>query len=114
MSLIKFIDEKHSSGQDLHWNRAELDGAPFVGSPSPMTEAEYEKRVKKFHEVQVKRFDCLQADQRQEYEAILDMIRNNRAELIGRHTIHEKDCWFVAIEYSLPFMMDTKTKGNNS
>jgi hypothetical protein len=66
----------------LHWSRADEDGAPFRGNPSHLTSEEYEQRVVRVGDPQAAFFDMTNEDSRKAYLDVVDGIVNKWFELV--------------------------------
>ncbi len=84
-SLQKFFGRRESNGQQLYWNRAGLDGAPFRGAQPPLlTEDEYDQRVVRVVDVQAEFFDVRDAAQKKAYLEVLDGAANGWFRILYR------------------------------
>lgn len=74
MSFLKFKE----NSKDLHWHRANKDGAPFRGEKTPiLKEEEYEQLAEKVSDAKIAVFDTSKPDERihgRTYQEVLDAI----------------------------------------
>jgi len=92
-SLIKFMNRHDGNGRgSLHWHRAEQDGYPFRGPVSPtMTEQEFEERLTKVADANVREFDLSDEEQTRVYIDVLDKIHNGWANCFYIERYRDKD-----------------------
>ncbi len=81
-SLAKFSNRRSHGGQQLHWNRADRDGAPFRGNMPFLTEEEYDQRVVRVGDPKLAFFDMSKEDQVKAYLDVVDGIVNHWFELV--------------------------------
>jgi hypothetical protein len=80
-SLVRFMNQKNGGDRgQLHWGRADVDGAPFRGhAPLTMTEDEADTRLVRLLDMKVKTFDLDNPDDVKAYTDVLDKIANGWA-----------------------------------
>jgi hypothetical protein len=84
MSALKFANDR----PDLHWGRAEQDGAPFRGKNVPLLrEGEADTRLATVNDTFSQTFDLSVPEDRAGYIKVLDMITNGWAKLINRELV---------------------------
>ena len=86
-SLVKFMDQTHSGGKELHWGRADRDNAPFEGSPPVMTEEEAEERLVRTGNPHIELFDLDHPDAAKRYQEVLDRIVNGWCQCLHREVL---------------------------
>jgi hypothetical protein len=75
MSFLKFQEDPNSD-KDLHWQRADRDGAPFKGSSIPLLkEEEFEELAERVHDCQVAILDVNDPEDGVTYKRIMDGCR---------------------------------------
>ena len=81
--LVKFMSQSSDNGNGrLFWGRAHVDGAPFRGEPSILTEDEYEARKSKVGDPHNNTFDLNEPSENAAYLGVLNMIVNKWATLL--------------------------------
>ena len=76
-SLLKFMSDNDGGERgQLHWGRAGIDGAPFRGPVSSLTEEEYNARVTRVGDPKNGIFDLTDPDQNKAYLLVMDKIVN--------------------------------------
>jgi len=105
--LVKFMNETDGGDRGkLHWNRAEVDGAPFRGNAPRLTEAEYRNRVTKVGDPKNGIFDLTKPEENQQYLSVMDKIVNQWARLIHVERVITAEKKEVYIEWVEWFMED--------
>lgn len=116
-SLIKYLGQPGSDGNDLLWGRADVDGAPFrnqagLDVPQLMSNEEADERLVRVQDVYNRLFDLAVPEENKAYLAVLDKIVNNWAVLTFRQHYEFKTATDVKlkvyVEWTEPVMMDGK------
>ena len=83
-NLVKFVNRTgDSNGRGkLHWQRADIDGAPYRGTPPSFTQDEWDERVVKVADPRNGTFVTSDAVQNKSYLEVLDGIANGWFQLI--------------------------------
>lgn len=88
MSLLKYRDVESGSAGRLHWQRADLDGAPYSGPEMPLLrDSEFEAFAERRHDVHAKVFELWKPEDLLEYSQILDKVANRWYTLIKDETL---------------------------
>lgn len=89
-SLIKFMNQVDGGERGrLHWNRADVDGAPYRGHfPITGTAEELEQRLTRVSDSHNRIFDTSDPRENKEYMAVMDKITNGWAQCLHRHHEH--------------------------
>ncbi len=116
MSFLKFSRKvKESGGKPVHWNRANVDGAPFRGTRPPLLrEEEIEQQVEQVDDVHCGLFDISRPNQRiggRKYTEVMEGVVGGLYKLTAdRIFIKAKDPKtqlfkvLVYVEWAEPFM----------
>lgn len=91
-SLLRFVKEEESNGRgQLHWGRADVDGAPFRGNNIPVgTEDELESKLVKTFDAHNQIFDLSDPESNTEYIKVMTKILNGRAQILHREHLQHK------------------------
>lgn len=100
-------------GDDVHWGRVELDGVPFRGRPSLLHAEEYETHAVYVADVYVKRFNCLNEDELEEYRKVMDLVANGRATILAEDTVHDAENWYEMVKYQVTYVEDARRRRAN-
>lgn len=116
MGFLKFQDnakrDKAENAQ-LHWHRAELDGAPFRGDSIPLLKNdEFEELAQKVHDAKIGIFDTSDETHKQcgrTYNEVLDGVASGWFKLLTERKYkwsrrNKKLTMLVYVEWSEPTM----------
>lgn len=77
MSFLNFRHQKKLGDQPLHWARADLDGAPYIGTPPLMNQQELEAKSERVGSFCFGLFDTSQPEQRHfenTYQEVMERV----------------------------------------
>lgn len=104
MSLSKYLHNGGNGRGQLFWQRAGVDGAPFRGHHAPLLrDEEFEELTETVVDGRVKIFDLSDANDRAEYEDVLDKACNGWYRILLRvpQWVEAKLTWFVYCEWAV-------------
>jgi hypothetical protein len=82
-SLIQFVvEQKDHAGQQLHWGRADEDGAPFRGERLMLTEDEYDSRVVRIKEAHNDTFNTADPASNRRYLRLLSKAAHGIVQIL--------------------------------
>lgn len=102
-SLVKYFGMTERKGVPLHWNRADLDGAPFRGKQVPMLMGEeFEDRTVRVADANAEYFDITEADEKKRFLEVLDGAANGWFQVVFIQRFVRPDTHYVEwLEYYL-------------
>lgn len=103
MSLLKYRDQSSSHRGPIHWQRADIDGAPYRGPEIPLLrEEEFEAYAERERDIHVAVFELWNPDHLAKYQEILDKVGNEWYTLLKDQTmpVPEKHSFVVLCAWS--------------
>jgi hypothetical protein len=111
-SLVRFMNQTEGNGRgNLSWQRAGVDGAPFRGPPPLLREEEYEQRVVRVGDPQVRIFKISQdaPDEIKAYQEVMTKVVNGgwgQILHVDRQFNQAEGHWMVYLEWVQWYMED--------
>lgn len=103
-SLVKFARQNQAgNGQPLNWGRADVDGLPYRGVPTPMRDEEFDDRVVRVADYKNDFFDVKIEEQNKRFLEVMDRCANGWYELkfIERFHLGTNAHYLEWVEYYL-------------
>jgi hypothetical protein len=77
MSFLKYQNHTTDDRGQVHWARADRDGAPFRGSQVPLLrDEEFEELAERVYDANIETFDTSDPEQKKALQSILDASAN--------------------------------------